>query len=79
MFSTILLCYRDEEFTVKGVLQSDVIHANSRELPSIFKVGLRSFVGEDFASYLLKMFVTSSIIGLSFTETSKYLNEVDPC
>jgi serine/threonine-protein kinase MRCK len=31
--------YRDEEFTVSQVLPSDVIHANKKDIPCIFRVG----------------------------------------
>lgn len=32
------LCCRDEEFSVSSVLASDVIHANRKDIPCIFRV-----------------------------------------
>ena len=33
-------CCRDEEFSAAAVSPSDVIHANKKDIPSIFRVGI---------------------------------------
>jgi len=38
-----VLDMKDEEFSVSGVLASDVIHANKRDVPSIFKITVCGF------------------------------------
>lgn len=42
ILSNVMLHYvyydRDEEFTVSPVLPSDVIHANKKDIPCIFRV-----------------------------------------
>ncbi|XP_078000792.1 serine/threonine-protein kinase MRCK alpha-like isoform X2 [Glandiceps talaboti] len=37
-YLTNVIDMRDEEFSVSGVLASDVIHANKRDIPSIFRI-----------------------------------------
>lgn len=34
----VLVCHRDEEFSVSSVLASDVIHATRKDVPCIFRV-----------------------------------------
>jgi serine/threonine-protein kinase MRCK len=36
---------RDTEFEVSGVRESDVIHANKKDVPCIFRVTTRYIVG----------------------------------
>ena len=37
--------FRDEEFSVSPVLPSDVIHANKKDIPCIFRVSLNQYIG----------------------------------